>query len=183
MLKHDPNYRPLPVTGSSLLGKATYWLAPDHLLVVEIQAVVESYRRFELKDVQALELAPTVGSKVMNWIVCCLFAAASGVIAAALTTEFFDTNTLLFSFTPVALTLLGIFAYSLWAGPSCRFTLKTAVQSVVLPGISRRRKAERLWAELEAAITRAQVGQGIAPLPPVSDLAAKPATPESPAES
>ena len=59
MLRHDSNYTRLPGGGSTLSGQATYWLAKDHLLLVEVQFATERYRRFNLEEIQTVIIRRT----------------------------------------------------------------------------------------------------------------------------
>lgn len=151
MLKHDPNYRRLPVTSRLPLGKATFWLARDHLFIVEVQLFHELYRRFNLRDIQALQVVPSRGALFLNVALGALLLVLIAILAASLG----EPAAIVTCAIVIALTAL-VLGWSLFLGPACRLNVRTAVQTAALPGIRRQRHAQRLWAELLPAILAAQ---------------------------
>lgn len=156
MLSKDPNYRRIPLSGRTPTGRCSYWLAPDHLLLVEVQFVTETYRRFALRDIAGIVVRSTRAFEFWTTI--------GGVVvlgSAAVSVGFINNNE-----SPGFLVTAGIlFVLSFLAtlvhlvrGRTAYCELITAVQTVRLPGVSRQKKAElliRLLAtaarELEAA--------------------------------
>ncbi|HMO64161.1 MAG TPA: hypothetical protein PKE47_02860, partial [Verrucomicrobiota bacterium] len=65
-LRQNPAYRRLRVGGRGPLGSASYWLAADHLMIVEDNGVTEKSRRLELRDIAALVAAPTDAWRLLN---------------------------------------------------------------------------------------------------------------------
>jgi hypothetical protein len=161
MLREDPNYRRLKAGGTGLFGSASYWIGPDHLLVVVMAGYVENYQRFMFSDIQGLIVRKTKVHYLPG------FAAAAvaigcllGVIKVApdfswrnlgsgAVTGFFVLLTL--AVVAVSLVLLN------WIkGPSCVCHVRTAVQTHPLPHIGRWRKAQQLVAEITPLLMAAQ---------------------------
>ena len=58
LLQHNPAYRRLRSSWIPLIGNTSYWLAEDHLLVVEVLGVLERYRKFRLEDIEHVVIRP-----------------------------------------------------------------------------------------------------------------------------
>src|SRR4051794_25041567 len=50
-------YRKLPGHRRGLINGSSVWLGPDHLLLVKSQRFKEEYKRFYLRDIQAIAIA------------------------------------------------------------------------------------------------------------------------------
>jgi len=160
MLRRDPNYRRVRAGGKDIAGRASYWLAGDHLLVVREEGFHERYRRFFHRDVQALVISRT------NWglIFTLIFTALSGLsFLFVVGTESAEGKWIFSGIT--ALCVIGLLA-NLLAGPTCQCHLRTAVQSERLPGVGRIKRAHRLIAEMTPLIGRAQSDLPQNPVPP-----------------
>lgn len=128
------------------------WLGRDHLLKVRNTGFTESYRRYYLKDVQAISVTETrtwmqwaLGLFVLDLIflfICILVDAEAGVITA------------FFTILPVTICL----AINFFRGPSCVCRIHTAVQADRIEALSRLRGAKRVIESLRPVITEAQGG-------------------------
>lgn len=160
-LFEDPNYTRLPGSGRTLLGAVQYWRGPDHLVVVEVLALVERYRRFEYRDMVALTIRPTA----MRW----WLAAAYGVLALlfaglgyAVWAVSIDRAQEVVAgvLGGAGLVALGAVVWMVAWGATCEVRLTTSVQTLVLPGLKSMRGARRWRAALLAGVPAAMVGGG-----------------------
>jgi hypothetical protein len=142
-------YQRLPGRSRQLFNYATLWESDDHLLFVQSHSVAEAYRRFFYRDIQAIVLCGTQTGLVTS-IVLGVMAGAFGFWAA-------------FSQTAVAIVLgvlAGVFLLlaiiNVIQGPTCRCTLRTAVQTQELPSLNRIRTARRVLSRIQAKVATAQ---------------------------
>ena len=180
LLRNDPNYTRLSGGGRSSMGRASYWLARDHLLVAEVQFVTESYRRFELRDIQAVLIREFVAFWWINLIggatglVCILpFLTIIGDLAAASQKK----GDVFISMAIFGGLLLLLTLANWYRGSSSRLELQTSVQTISLPGLRGWRKAEQFLATLTPAIQAAQ-----AHLPQPAEVTAQPELAPSPGD-
>lgn len=156
MLKKDPNYKQLKLGGAGLLGVSTFWLAADHLLVVEVSGYVEKYRRFYFRDIQALIVQQT--SLRLWWSLglgACI-AVLLGILMLV-TLGSGSTDTVTVSVFVVFMLCFGVpLLVNILRGPTCTVLVRTAVQTQKIPNLTRRKKAERLVEILKPVITAAQ---------------------------
>jgi hypothetical protein len=152
-LAQDPAYRRLRGARRTTLGNASYWLARDHLLIVDVVWYVENYRRFELHEIEALVIRPT---SVWKWALGALafFAVAAGGLMLASAGE----PGLLFTFGIFAGAALLALAYTWWWGPTGQILLRTSVQTIALPGLGRLKTIRRFAAEIQQAAQAAAEG-------------------------
>ena len=162
MLKDDPNYSRIRVRARGMGGVASYWLGPDHLLVVEIAGSQERYRRFYYSDVETMVIRPNYWGRVGN-IFLAILAALLGFGAVSVG----DIVGKWFTGILGGLMLL-VLLLNTWRGRTCSCHLRTAVQSDELPGLNRVRTAGRVATELRERIVAAQGALSAA------DLAAPP---------
>lgn len=124
------------------------WLGPDHLLQVQSTGYTETYQRFYLRDIQALQVVH--GDRRLYYG---LTFAGIGLIASliALAAE---------GEWPVFAIIWGVLLpLLLWnhlLGPGCRVVIITAVQQERIPSLSRLPKTRRVLAELKPLIEAAQ---------------------------
>jgi len=173
VLKNDSNYRRLRVGGRHLGGTTSYWIGPNHLLVVEVSNYVERYRRFYFRDVQTIlvqdspvRLGWNIGFGILAGlallgVLASAISASQGEVVVAIWFAFF----LLFA---------GCLVINTRRGPSCSVQLRTAVQNQKLPGIRRWRKAEAFVAGITPFINAAQSLPGGTPPPPTASAAGSP---------
>lgn len=152
-LPEDPAYRRLRVAHRHPWASTSYWLAADHLLVVRVVGVVESYRRIDRADLQLILVQPTAWGRLATLLSAAALAVSGIGLAAFLVALRADLD-----FKPWAPVVAGAWvasslalAASLVHWRSCRTVLQTAVQSLVLPGVDTLPLARRLVAELRPA--------------------------------
>ena len=75
-------YKKLPARSFGWAGPARLWLGPDHLLQVTTTSLREKYRRFHLRDIEALLIRRTKLRLVLN-LVSGGFAGLGGAIGGA----------------------------------------------------------------------------------------------------
>lgn len=155
MLGKDPNFTRLNAGGLSASGRVTYWLGADQLRIVEVRGVLESYRRFSLRDIRAVTIRGTrmYGGYIALFGVPALLAllVLFSAVPSFSPQSPGDWATLVI-FGTIAAVMLFLLLRNAVLGPTCYCELVTGVQSVLLPGVSRRRRAERLIAALRAAV-------------------------------
>ncbi len=168
-------YRRLPGRARKFLGAVTLWMAPDHLLLVEMQAYAESYRRFYFRDIQAIVTRRTDRRLVGSILYVCVILVLATAWAAS-------TSTVVRVIWQIQTgVLLLLFAIHLGLGPTCACHLRTVLQEVELPPLRRLRTARKVLARLRPLIEQAQ---GTIPaeeiLARAGELVEPPARPEAP---
>lgn len=157
MLAKDPNYQRLKAGGFSISGRVSYWLGSDQLRIVEVRGVVESYRRIALRDIRAVTIRGTrmygayiaiLGVPALLALMILYNSIPSGAAPSG------EDWAVMILFGTIAAVLLFLLLRNAVLGPTCYCELVTGVQSVLLPGVSRRRRAESLIATLRAAAER-----------------------------
>lgn len=155
-------YRRVPGVGRSsnavLSCHHRLWLAPDHLLSVCNQGYAEDYKRFYLKDIQAISMRQSRRGRVINAVLGSIVAAF--VLLAGATALYGRAH----AWSPVgawvlaevaALFLLALLI-NMAMGPTCVCTLRTAVQAERLYSLVRVRKALRALRMIREAVEAAQ---------------------------
>lgn len=161
MLRHDPRYRRLKVTSPGMFSSASYWLATDHLFVVEQSGYAERYHRFALDDIQALIIRGTqnhqwwlslFGTSFLGWLIGILIIYLNQPVGV------FTSGALVGAGICLGLALISlIFAVENWRrGPACACHIQTGVQVRPLPLLTRQPKAELLLRELTPLIQQVQ---------------------------
>ena len=168
MLRRDPRYRRLKVDGRGAFASASYWIGPDHLLIVEMTGYAERYHRFAFADIQALVIRETSARLWLNNFLGVL----SGSFLLAVVLIYFNhpgagmsSDAIVGASVCLALTVAFaiLFTVNLRRGPTCVCHLQTAVQTRRLPCLGRWRKAELLLRELTPLLLAAQRQGGAAP--------------------
>jgi hypothetical protein len=143
-------YRRLPGYRRGLFRGASVWLGPDHLLSVQSMRFREEYKRFYLRDVQAIVVAdaPRFHISTRAIVIAVLWLAAwlalrdlSGWAPAVLWTA--------------AIVLIGTWLY-VSASCSCTCCIYTAVSCDEFRSVYRTWTARRFLRELEPRISEAQ---------------------------
>jgi hypothetical protein len=149
MAKLPNPYRRLPGTGSGVFEHVRLYLAVDHLLQVSSSGFTEIYRRFYLRDIQAISLRESMHGKVWNGIwgfLAFLPAIVALQVGGAATVVWWGI-------TGIFLLLLAI---NITRGPTCVCQVRTAVQTRPLPSLNRVRRASKVIAQLKPLIEAAQ---------------------------
>lgn len=178
VLSKDPTYQRIKARTRTVLGSASYWLAQDHLLVVDIESTMERYRRFNLEDLEAVIIRDTRRFGLWNVVLGVLdlfFVVFMILLVQGDQTAFVVCGIVLFIL--VVLTIL-----NLVLGPTAYCELVTAVQTFRMPGVARRRDADRIAAALKAQSETLQSMSSVAAaeVPPPSAPPPAPPTPEMP---
>ncbi len=144
------SYRQLPGHRRGFLQGATLWIASDHLLSVRSLRFREEYKRFYLRDIQAIVVAG--GSRFH-------ISTRAAVIAALWLAVFLAARTR----APWASLALGTAAVCLFvswlylsSARSCSCRIYTAVSRDNLPSIYRTWTARKFLAEVEPRIRQVQ---------------------------
>ena len=154
----EKEYRKLPGKGlrssgiiSPTRAYCSLWLGADHLLQIDSQSgYTEEYKRFYLRDIQAITLR-----KTSNWLVWISVLAALFLIFAAFALAVEDNVG-----SAVLWVIAGVFglflAIHLARGSTCECHLKTAVQTEQLPSLKRLRNARKALAIIRPLIEQTQ---------------------------
>lgn len=149
--------------------RSSLWLGADHLLLVSSSGYTETYKRFYLRDIQALVVQRTSSATVVNIVFTVLLVLA---LAPALGAQSPGLKILCF-------TLAGLFALvliiNLLLGQTCRCFLRTAVQTEPLLSLNRVGRAQKFSARLRPLLITAQGGELTPQL--ISDLMREQAQP------
>ncbi len=128
----------------------TLWLGGDHLLIVFSTHFNQEFKRFYLRDIQALTIRKTNSATIWTGGFLAL-AATFGLISLGVS----DTVGLW-----VLWSIAGVFAFfailNALGGNSCIAEIKTAVQTEELSSLKRLRKAQKTFSILRPLIEEAQ---------------------------
>lgn len=150
MLSRDPQFRKLKIKARSAGGSATYWLGPDHLLIVTVDGYNERYRRIYFRDVQAIIIRRT-----STWIWMAVVMSLLLILAGILPISTGQLEGYIFG--GIMITVVGVILVAhLIAGPTCGCRVVTAVQNRDLPHLNRWKPASRLLEALQAEVNRVQ---------------------------
>ena len=130
-------------------GFCQLYLAADHLLQAASTGYSERYKRFYLRDIQAIIVQETEAWKIWGVV-----AAVPGAIALLIGLLVGDVGGWILDALGAALLGAGLASYA--GGPSCRCVLRTAVQTEPLPALKRIRRARQVLACLQPLIEAAQ---------------------------
>ena len=140
--------------------RGSLWLGPDHLLAIEGHGLFfpykEIYRRIDYKNIQALALAGTARYIWLSIVLFIPFALLTWAFVAILLTAELNPITVWLGCTDAIVTAWLI--YHLVRGPTCRCVLQTAVSSVRLKCVTRKRMGRRVLAQLSAVCEQHQAG-------------------------
>lgn len=162
MLSRDPQFVQVKAAGAGLGGRTTYWLGPDHLLVVTATYFAESYRRFYYAEIGAVVVRRTeTRTRLMAGAGAALAVLGLWEFVLVLGATWTENEMAGAVFLGVMVALaLGILVGEWIGGPTCTCRVYTAVQAGALPGVRRWNKAERLLQVLTPRIIAAQGGGG-----------------------
>jgi len=167
-------YTRLTRNSSGVGTVASLWLGPDHLLLIRSTGYTENYARVQFRDIKGIFL--TAGERRRVWgLIWGVLGGISGLIMV---------TALVGHETPIASAIffgvgLVAFVWNHLLGPGCGVFVVTQVQTLALPALVRRNKAQRILAQLQPLIEAAQAG--LVPAPPPAPAAPPPAA--APGES
>jgi hypothetical protein len=149
-MKQPVPYKKLPGTATLwLVGSQRLWAGPDHLLMVTSSGYTEAYKRFAYRDIQGF-----VSRRTCHWALGLGlggFFSALGVLLCFTEDGWSLGAFFLFFALPVAL-------WNLVFGPTCRTTIRTAVQTEKVPSLSRARHFRKAMRQV---LPRIQEAQGV----------------------
>jgi hypothetical protein len=144
------SYERLPGRRRGFIRGASLWLGDDHLLLVRSMRFREEYKRFHLRDIQAIVVARTprihVSTRAFGLVI--LYAIAYGIVRG------FYARELPYLWAAAAIAVAVWLYISLW--DSCRCRIYTAVSSDDLPSIYRTWTARRFLSRVEPRIAEVQ---------------------------
>jgi hypothetical protein len=145
-----PPYKKMPGRRRGFIKGSSLWMGDDHLLLVRSMRFREEYKRFHLRDVQAVAVAraPRFHISTPMFGLVILYAIAYAVVRGFLARE------LPFLWAAAAILVASWVYISAWC--SCRCRIYTAVSSDELPSVYRTWTARRFLARLEPRIAEVQ---------------------------
>jgi hypothetical protein len=127
------------------------YLGTDHLLLIEQLILVERYKRFYYRDIQAV-----TASQSSRWLV---FAGLWGFLTLLAALVFFVHHPIALITGTFFTGLFGFaFVHNLIQGPTCIVRLRTAVQTHRIAPLERRRDFRSGMETIEPLIRTAQSG-------------------------
>lgn len=150
--RDPPRYRRLPGRWYGVATKASVWLSPDHLLVVERAWFVEHYWRLRLRDIESVVLQRTRAREIGAATAALVLAA--GLALAPWPPAGFELRTAMGGLA-VAIGAMAL-VMELARGAGCAATVRTRTTSVCVRAWSRRRAARRGMEQLCPAIAAVQ---------------------------
>jgi hypothetical protein len=153
-MAQDERYRKLPGRRRGIIRGSSVWLAADHVLLVKSLKFREEYKRYYLRDIQAIAIATAPRFHIsmrslilaLVWVFVCAVAAAAERPSGAHLTIYLWIVAVLLTVTWAIVS----------AAFSCRCRVYTAVSSDELPSVYRSWTARRFVAELEPHIAAVQ---------------------------
>jgi hypothetical protein len=135
------------------------YLGTDHLLLIEQLILVERYKRFYYRDIQAI-----TATQSSRWLV---FAGLWGLLTLLGALPFFVHNPIALISGTLFTGLFGFaFVRNLIQGPTCIVRLRTAVQTHRIAPLERIRAFRRGMEAIEPLIQTAQSGDQSRLAPP-----------------
>jgi len=177
MLKADPNYQRLRIGGRGWNGYASYWLAADHLLIVEVVNYTERYRRFYFRDLQAAFVQETRQQLWLNLALGLLVVFMLVIVGSALPASgnwSTEASVGVGICTGLGLAFFVGLVVNTVRGRTCSVHLRTAVQTHRLKNLNRWREAGRFLEQLQPRVLAVQsptepVAQSSGPPAPVAE--------------
>lgn len=144
-------YRRIGPRITRVTGRDTLWLGEGHLLAVHNMHFVETYLRFDLREIQAIVLRKEFRFVMpVYWLFGCFVAFIVAIAATA------QNNSIVAREAWSILALLVIYWLFASLARSCSVYLRTAVASYQLPGLYRERSARRALQILQDRIVEVQ---------------------------
>ena len=150
MAAAEEKYRRLPGRSRGLITGGSLWLGSDHILLVKTAWFREEYKRFYLRDIQAIVVAPGARFQIsLPMLIVALIWLFSGLFITT-----WPASVAIGWIVGTTAALVGWLGISIAAG--CRCRLYTAVSKDDLPSISRTWTARRFLRRLQPLIEQVQ---------------------------
>ena len=135
---------------AGLVSRHSLWLGEDHVLAVTSPGFEEQYKRFYLRDIQALILRPT-----NSWWIVAVSTGGLILLLAAMGGVINDPGFWVLAGV-IGVPLLTGFVGNLALGQSAELWVQTAAQTERLSGVGRLRKGRKVIERLTPMISLAQ---------------------------
>jgi hypothetical protein len=156
----DVPYRKLTRLHRGIGLMTQVWLGPDHLLHVTSTGYTENYRRFYLRDIQAMQIVHTARRTIIAVVLAALLLLVVIIVTEA--------NGGWVGCSVAATIFLPFLMWNHLIGQGCRVVVVSAVQQETMRSFSRLPKTRRLLAELKPLIEAAQAGLNSVKVAPVA---------------
>ena len=127
--------------------RSSLWLGKDHLLKIDSNRFVETYKRFYFRDIQAITIRTTRRRQFWNIILLLLMLVCIGSLSGIFVRRFMLVTMLVLAVPMLVNNLLGT---------TCVTFLRTAVQVEELPSLSRVRRVHKVLQHIRPLIAGAQ---------------------------
>jgi hypothetical protein len=155
----EERYRRLPGRRRGIISGASLWMGSDHILLVKSAWFREEYKRFYLRDIQAIVMAPCARfyfSRPMLIFALMWMMFALGVLVNVVYTPSDGwAFSIAIGWCASTLAMLAVWLGVSLAG-SCRCRLHTAVSKDDLPSLYRRRTVRRFLRRVQPLIEQVQ---------------------------
>jgi hypothetical protein len=154
-----PEIRYIRLTRFSLQSPfSNLWLGPDHILSVRSNGYMETYKRFNFRDIQAVIIRKTNARAIWNAIlVVPLIGCLTGLMMSLSSSP--QGEIAILTWLILSCILLLFILINNIRGASCACHLRTAVQIERLPSLNRVRKARRILDKIRPLMAAAQGGE------------------------
>lgn len=152
-----PVYRKLTPMKRGLGTLSQLCFAPDHLLHISSTGYSESYRRFFLRDIQAMLIVHTARRVIYASVFAIVGLLALMIVHSA------DGGAV--GMGIVGALTLALLVWNHLRGPGCRVVIVTAVQQESIDALCRLPRAHQMLAELRPLIEAAQADLAAASAP------------------
>ena len=135
-------------------NRASLWLASDHVLLVLETMTGEVYRRFFLRDIQAVTIRAT--TRRLRWNIVLLVLTALNLLPLLALLSPLASTRVMAAWSIGSLVWAGMAVINTLRGPTCETRIRTAVQDELIPSLGRHRTSRRVVDELRPLILAAQ---------------------------
>ncbi|MHC1725495.1 MAG: hypothetical protein AB9866_05695 [Syntrophobacteraceae bacterium] len=138
---------------NGFFSKCTLWLDEEHLLAVEWHYFIETYKHFDLKDIQAITIRRTPANVTCNVILSIMVCIFGLMLWAGMAKDSMALST----FSSIILAgLVLCLAVNLIRGPTCVCHLKMPFAVHQLPSLCRLKYARKALDRLRAVVLSVQ---------------------------
>jgi hypothetical protein len=140
------------------IGLSSLWLGPDHILNVNSNGYIETYKRFYFRDIQAIIIQRTGRRAAWNGILAVPFLGFFiGLLACLSSLSENEAGSIVCSSFLAVILFFFVLNYIL--GPGCTCHIRTAVQIHRLPSVRRVPNAKHVLEKIRPLIAAAQGGE------------------------